>query len=163
MWGFLSASNSVKKKLHPYPMSNAEIKHPYFLVACVTSEKERADETEDTACPYPNYEGHLPHYALKTTQSWKTLLVAGRFHIEEPGLLDYCAVWLSNCSPTFRRNVLPSSSESVVCELNHNTEEGGRFPRNIIKKSHGYRKQISEDQVSQQLHGGSLKLLFSYC
>jgi hypothetical protein len=54
-----------KKKLHPYPTSNAEIMQPYLLVCCVTNEKERADETEDRTCPYPSYARCLQHYALK--------------------------------------------------------------------------------------------------
>jgi len=59
----------LSKKLHRYPTSNAEIMQPYLLVGCVTSEKERADETEDRTCLYPSYGGHLPHYALRTTKT----------------------------------------------------------------------------------------------
>jgi hypothetical protein len=57
-----------KENIYPFPASNAEIKQTYFLVACVTREKERAEETEDTACTCPSYAGHLPHYTLKAAQ-----------------------------------------------------------------------------------------------
>jgi hypothetical protein len=64
-----SAAYSVNKKIYLHPTSNAEIMQPYLLVACITSEKETADETEDTAYPYPSYAGHLLHCALQTAQS----------------------------------------------------------------------------------------------
>ena len=38
--------------LHSHVLTgNAETIQPYVLSACVTNEKERSDETEDTACP----------------------------------------------------------------------------------------------------------------
>jgi len=86
-----------------------------------------------------------------------------RFSIDEPVLLGYCAVWLSNYSPTFRRSILPSSSESIVCEMDHNTNEGGRLPRNLVKKLRSSASKSPEGHVPQQLLGGSLELLFSYC
>ena len=36
------------------------------------NKKNREDETEDTACLYPSYEGPFARYALRTAQSLET-------------------------------------------------------------------------------------------
>jgi hypothetical protein len=43
------------------------------------NKKNREDETEDTVCLFPSYEGHLAHYALGTAQSLKTWLITNMF------------------------------------------------------------------------------------
>ena len=47
------------------------------------------------------------------------------YHSEEACLLDSCALWLSNSSMTFQRNVLPSTSGLWICGLPHNPKDEG--------------------------------------
>jgi len=69
------------------------------------------------------------------TESWKTLF-ANLFHVEEPGLLGCCAVWLGNCFSVFvSESVPPSVSVFWDPDFTHNpNNEGGRFLRNFGSK-----------------------------
>lgn len=54
--------------------------------------------------------------------------------VHEPSLLDFCAVWLGNCFPTFRGNVPPSSSMLLINARTHKPEyECGIYLRNVEK------------------------------
>jgi hypothetical protein len=61
--------------------------------------------------------------------------------IYKTGLLVCCIMWLGNLSPTFRRNLRPSTSDLWINSQTHNYEDqGGRLLRNVgkqLKKAKG--------------------------
>jgi hypothetical protein len=57
-----------------------------------------------------------------------------RCGVEKAGLVGFCAVWLGNDLPMFRRKIALPSSELKFREMTHKPEDGGTFLRKFEKK-----------------------------
>jgi hypothetical protein len=116
---------------------------PYFLIACVTSEKERGDETEEMSFPQPS-QAHLPGVndsKLKDVTNCKPVFIP-RNKVCWVAIPCDWVIASRRFEETYRFHF-----QGPVCELTHNPkEEGGPSFRNVGKQLSNHTTQGPEQQ-----------------
>jgi len=116
---------------------------PYFLIACVTSDKEREDETKEMSFPQPS-QAHLPSVndsKLKDVTSCKSVFIR-RNKVCWVAIACDWVIASRRFEETYRFHF-----QGPVCELTHNPkEEGGPFFLNVGKQLPNNTAQGPEQQ-----------------